>query len=154
MTSLRDLTPEQKQIAKDNGIVYHTLSSRLLSGWDIETAITKPTLKYMDGMHYKGKYVTQEQRKHAMSIGVDKALLQCRLENGWTVEEAVNRPVRKYTKKEKRTDFDEQEVLEVVGRIKYHNSINSQAPMAYPKRMINRLEKMGYKIEDVKALEF
>lgn len=154
MTGLRDLSKKQRSIAKSNGIKDKTLSNRLHSGWEVERAITQAPLVYTGGMNYKGNHITKTQREQANAIGISDGLIQWRLEIGWTVEQAVSTPVRKYKKKMNSKNISNQEVFEVIGRIKYYNSINAQTPMVYPKKMVQQLNEMGYQVEDVKALAF
>ena len=155
MTSMRDLSKEQKQTAENNGINMKTLSSRLCKGWPVERAITELPQIRKGGMNYKGIIVTREQVDHAEIAGISRKTLMARLDRGWTVEEAISKPPRKLEKKVKQQNhtIDDKEVIEIIGRIKYLRKVDKEFPMPYPKPLLERLENIGYQVKDIKAIE-
>lgn len=155
MISMRDLTKEQKQTAENNGINMKTLSSRLTKGWPIERAITEMPQIRKGGMNYKGIHVTKAQVDESEVIGISRKTLMARLDMGWTVEDAISKPPRKIEKKIKQQNhtIDDKEVIEIIGRIKYLRKVDKEFPMPYPKPLLERLEKIGYQLKDVQAIE-
>lgn len=80
------LTPEDREIAKSNGISEESLKYRVgRAGWDIDRAITQPTRKINP--------TALKHRKQAKANGVSADAFAKRLKQGWTSEEAANTPI-------------------------------------------------------------
>lgn len=81
------ITPEQYKIAERNGMNKYTLERRVRQlGWNIDRALTQPTLR-------KNKTNWKEWKAVAKQHGVSYPTYCSRLRIGWTCEEAAtNRP--------------------------------------------------------------
>lgn len=91
MTATRWLTDEERAIAKENGINYHTLYRRVYElGWDVKKAITAPPGSIRHG--YKRK--NSEWIKKAEENGINVNTFYSRINLlGWECEEAATKPV-------------------------------------------------------------
>lgn len=86
-------TDDQVQQAKQNGIPYNILYSRVIEyGWDFERAITTPVQNkfgHSDQMKIPKKYVEEAQKN-----GVNhSALLNRVYRYGWDLKKAVTTPL-------------------------------------------------------------
>lgn len=160
MTGLRDLTEIQKQIAEENGIKTKTLSSRLSKGWDIEEAITTKTRSRYSRKNRKrsiyGVELTEDDINTARQNGIANKTLQGRFKQGWTKERAINTPVRKSThayRPAPKPEIEGEELLKVIGRIKYLQMQEKDFPMPIPKPLLNKLKETGRTLDDVQALK-
>lgn len=84
-----ELTPDQVQTARDNGLHYTIVWKRIGQlGWDIEKAVTEPSNKVTD------RY-TMEDRLEAEANGIIFATLRSRLQAGWDLQRAKTQPTMK-----------------------------------------------------------
>ncbi|PIC72398.1 hypothetical protein [Sporosarcina sp. P17b] len=92
------LTPEDREVAKSNGISEETLKYRVgRAGWDIDRAITQPTRKIIR--------TRIEHLKLARANGVSADAFAKRLKLGWALEEAANTPVLSQKERTKRASL-------------------------------------------------
>lgn len=93
---VRCITDWAKKISQETGEHFHTVSSRLYSGWSIEQARTgsgpgpKKKLVTIDG-------ITKPMKQWAKENDISEGALNARLYlYNWPVEQAVTQPVRGY----------------------------------------------------------
>lgn len=79
---------------------YSTLSNRINKGWDIEKALTTPSVcrKNCD-ITYNGK--TQTLYQWAKETGLTYSALRHRFDRGWDIEKILTTPVNNKYKKDK-----------------------------------------------------
>lgn len=112
------ITPNEYEIAKDNGIDKKTVDNRVRSlGWDKKRAITTPIKRR--------KFFDKELIKKAAENGISEMTLKYRVKNGWSIEDAV-------TKK----PINIKEQMKEFGKSK----------RKYPKALIKNAEKNGISI--------
>lgn len=160
MTGLRDLTEDQKKIADDNGIKRKTLGSRLSKGWSIEDAImTKTNSRYSRLNRTRTIYgveLSEEDMETAKRNGIATKTLQGRFKQGWEKERAIHTPVRKSDRKygpPPKPTIEEEELLTIVGRIKYLQKKDKSFPMPVPKPLLIKLKQTGRTLDDVRAVK-
>lgn len=160
MTGLRDLTNRQKQIAEDNGIKTKTLSSRLSKGWPIEDAITmQPHERYARVNRKRTIYgveLSEGDINTARENGIANKTLQGRFKQGWTKERAINTPVRKSSHPYgpvPKPEIEGEELLTIIGRIKYLQKVDKSFPMPIPKPLLIKLKQTGRTLDDVQAVK-
>lgn len=160
MTGLRDLTKEQNKIAYDNGINRNTLGSRLTHGWSIEDAIhTKTNSRYSRLNRTRTLYgveLTEDDVNTAKSNGISNKTLQGRFKQGWEKERAINTPVRKQSRgyvPPPKPEIEGEELLKIIGRIKYLQKKDKSFPMPIPKPLLIKLKQTGRTLDDVRALK-
>jgi len=94
-------TQNMKQWAKELGIPYSLVQSRIKHGWDPVEALRKPSTDpsrcNCTLITYAGK--TQNVREWADELGVNYKTLHRRLADGWTVERAFNSDAEAFKKK-------------------------------------------------------
>lgn len=158
MAGLRDLTKEQSQIAERNGIQRKTLGSRLTKGWSIDKAITIRTnesySRKRKGHMLQGHYISDEQMAVATSNGIQIKTLSARLKHGWSIEDSITKDTRRirYGGNPK-SEIDGDELLEIIGRIKYLRMQEKDFPMPIPKPLLIKLKRIGRTLDDVQALK-
>lgn len=82
-----NITKEQFERAKENGVGRTTLKDRVLvQKMDIEEAIAKPV---------RDLAFTQEQRDTAKANGISMSILSKRVNSGWDIEKAMTKKPRK-----------------------------------------------------------
>lgn len=160
MTGLRDLTEAQKQTADSNGINRKTLSSRLSKGWDLEDAITTKThSRYSRRNRTRTLYgveLTEDNIKTAKSNGIAAKTLQGRFKQGWEKERAIHTPTRKSDRvygPAPKPEIEGDELLKIIGRIKYLQKKDKSFPMPIPKPLLNKLKQTGRTLDDVRAVK-
>lgn len=160
MTGLRDLTERQKQIADSNGINRKTLSSRLSKGWNIEDAVTTKThSRYSRRNRTRTLYgveLTEDDIKIAKSNGIAAKTLQGRFKQGWEKERAIHTPTRKSDRvygPAPKPEIEGDELLKIIGRIKYLQKKDKSFPMPIPKPLLIKLKQTGRTLDDVQALK-
>lgn len=160
MTGLRDLTEAQKKIADDNGIKRKTLGSRLSKGWSIEDAImTKTNSRYSRLNRTRTIYgveLSEEDMETAKRNGIATKTLQGRFKQGWGKERAIHTPVRQSDRKygpPPKPTIEEDELLKIVGRIKYLQKKDKSFPMPVPKPLLIKLKQTGRTLDDVRAVK-
>ena len=160
MTGLRDLTERQKQIAEENGIKTKTLSSRLSKGWPIEEAISMQPHERYSRVNRKrtiyGVELSEDDINIARQNGIANKTLQGRFKQGWTKERAINTPVRKSSHvygPAPKPEIEGEELLQIIGRIKYMRMQEKDFPMPIPKPLLNKLKQTGRTLDDVRAVK-
>lgn len=160
MRGLRDLTKVQKQIADDNGINRKTLGSRLKHGWSIEDAIhTKTNSRYSRLNRTRNLYgveLSEDDIKTAQSNGIPNKTLQGRFKQGWEKERAINTAVRKSSHAygpPPKPNIEEDELLKIIGRIKYLQKKDKSFPMPIPKPLLIKLKQTGRTLDDVQVMK-
>lgn len=160
MTGLQDLTKSQKQIADDNGINRKTLGSRLKNGWKIEKAITSKTNSKYSRRNRKrtlyGVELSEEDIEIAKKNGIANKTLQGRFKQGWDKERAIHTPTRKQSRgyvPPSNPEIEGEELLKIIGRIKYLQMQEKDFPMPIPKPLLIKLKRTGRTLDDVQALE-
>lgn len=160
MTGLRDLTKAQKQIADDNGINRNTLGSRLKKEWTIEEAITTKTSSKYSRKNRKrtlyGVELSEEDIEIAKKNGIANKTLQGRFKQGWDKERAIHTPTRKQSRgyvPPPKPEIEGEELLKIIGRIKYLQKKDKSFPMPIPKPLLIKLKQTGRTLDDVRALK-
>lgn len=160
MTGLRDLTKAQKQTADSNGINRKTLSSRLTHGWSIEDAIhTKTQSRYSRKNRTRTIYgveLTEDDINIAKRNGIANKTLQGRFKQGWTKERAIHTLTRKSShtyRPAPKPEIEGEELLEIIGRIKYLRMQEKDFPMPIPKPLLNKLKQTGRTLDDVQTVK-
>ena len=160
MTGLRDLTERQKQIAEENGIKTKTLSSRLSKGWPIEEAISmQPHERYSRGNRKRTIYgveLSEDDINIARKNGIANKTLQGRFKQGWEKERAIHTPTRKSDRvygPAPKPEIEGDELLKIIGRIKYLQKKDKSFPMPIPKPLLNKLKQTGRTLDDVRAVK-
>lgn len=90
------LTDDQLAIAKANGIPKVTVYKRLERGWDIETAITKPTRKPGNVKRKDGLFVDAgraETRFFSLPVEWDEKLKQAIADSGISEKEWIENTI-------------------------------------------------------------
>lgn len=156
MKRLRDLTQAQKHIADKNGVNRKALSNRLRYGWDVERAITTPLNNQSDITQFYGIKFSAEQIEIARKNGIGKMTLKSRCRKGWDLERAITQPVRgngKITYKAHDPNIEGEELMKVIGRIKYLRMQEKDFPMPIPKPLLIKLKQTGRTLDDVQAVK-
>ncbi|GAA3723023.1 hypothetical protein GCM10022378_11370 [Salinicoccus jeotgali] len=124
------------QMAAENGVSDNTFGARLKAGWTLEKAATTPILNQ--------KSLDADLIQKAERNGISYALLYNRIRKGWNEERAATEKVEK-----PKEDMTDEEVLEVIGRIKTMRKLNKEFPMTYPAPMVERITAMGMTVDEV-----
>lgn len=147
-------TAEDIGIAESNGIsVTHMLQRKKL-GWPIEDIITKPVARKGIGVNkvkefkaVESKFFTEEEQKQAFANGILYRQMINRLRQGWLREEILTTPVGDSPKKMRK-----EELLEVVGRIKYMQNSDFPYPPPITVSMQKRLDEYDIDIGQVEEV--
>lgn len=86
------------QWAEEYGMTYRQLEQRLRTGWDIESALTRPIQRgqqreYCHFIEWNGE--THNVSQWAKILGIKQRTLDERLKRGWSVEDAFTIPVNR-----------------------------------------------------------
>lgn len=86
------LNEEHFEVAKQHGINYQTLYARVYNyGWDIEEAITTPTMNKFGNP--KNEIFTKEELQTAENNGLNYKTVYARVKlKGWSIEKAIHTP--------------------------------------------------------------
>lgn len=131
-----------KQVAKQNNIKYVNFKNRLKMGWSAEKAATTPVYK---------KRITPEIVERASKNGINYDLLENRLNNGWSVERAVSQP-KKGKDRVEDPRIPKDELIELLGRVKYLRNIGVAYPPPITKLMQKRMDEYGIAYDDVEEV--
>lgn len=95
--------------AKEYGITSGGLNSRLKRGWDIEKALTAPSLSHAQKWEYKGKLYTAKELS-ILHGGVSESTMLSRLQT-MTPEEAMSTPNRRPHRKVRITEEQQKQMF-------------------------------------------
>jgi RNA polymerase sigma factor (sigma-70 family) len=92
----RGRTVTIKALAREAGISYSALSTRLRQGMDVEQALATPVqICSSDETQLTFREKTQSLKAWARELGTSRLLIEVRLAKGWTVEHALTRPAHR-----------------------------------------------------------
>ena len=145
-------TDKHIKLAEQNGISKNTFMSRLYRGWSVDEACEakpQPKVELPDWV-----------RSKAEENGISYKVLHARLSNGWSYERACTqgtshksrvRP-KVYEKVAERTMPDE-EVIAILGRIKYTHMAGMKYPLPVTKPLQKRMKDMNITMADIEPVE-
>jgi RNA polymerase sigma factor (sigma-70 family) len=85
-----------KAWAREAGISYAALSTRLRQGMDVEQALARPVqICSLDEMQLTFREKTQSLKAWARELGLRPLLIEVRLAKGWSVEATLSRPAHR-----------------------------------------------------------
>lgn len=135
-----EITSDQLEIARKNGIKNRTLRHRILSGWSVERAIAETVMKRGRPSKYPQELLDQAKRN-----GINRKNFTNRIRNGWSVEQAANVPFNK-----SKDDLTEtEELIAMLGRMKY--LIRTEDETFNPVPLMKKLNVTWDDIEEVKC---
>lgn len=135
-----EITPEQLQIARKNGLKNGTLRHRILSGWSVERAIAETVKKAGRPSKYPPELIERAKRN-----GINRKNFSKRVLNGWSLEDAATVPFN-----ESRDDLTEtEELIAMLGRMKYLNRTEDEIYNPVP--LMKKLNVTWDDIEEVKC---
>ena len=140
------LTPEERVEFIKNKLTRDIVRNRIekdrdRSGW------FKPREKSRSVIKIYGHIVTEERQELMNENGVSMGTARRRMQYGMTFDEATTTPLRVEMKMPK------QEVIEVIGRIKYLNKQpETIVPYCIPAGILKRAKEYGIDIDKVKEL--
>lgn len=157
MTRLRDLTEAQSSIAEENGITRKALGSRLEYGWSVEKAISTPPIRKKGVRTFYRVRVTDEDLERAEQNGISEKTLKSRCKKGWDLERAITQPYQKQQSGKRKSrevrHIEDDELIAIIGRIKYLRMQEKDFPMPIPKPLLIKLKQTGRTLDDVQALK-
>ena len=145
-------TDKHIKLAEQNGIGKDTFMSRLYRGWSVDKACEakpQPKVELPDWV-----------RKQAESNGISYKVLHARLSNGWSYERACTQGTShkarvrpKVYEKVAEKEMSDEEVLEIIGRIKYLNKKElKEFPIIIPQPMRKRIEQMNMSVDEIEEV--
>ena len=134
-----EITSDQLEIARKNGIKKRTLRHRILSGWSVERAIAETVMKRGRPSKYPQELIERAKRN-----GINRKNFSKRVNNGWSLEDAATVPLNK-----SRDDLTEtEELLAMLGRMKYLNRTEDETYNPVP-----LMKKLNVTWDDIKEIK-
>ena len=139
------LTPAERVAFIKNNLSSNLVDYRIKKGWERERWFEPKS-----EINALSQVVTEERQKLMDELEISDDIARKRMRRGWTFDEATTTPLWVEMKMPK------QEVIEVIGRIKYLNSTKEYSrpidQWTIPARVLKRAKEYGIDIDKVKEL--
>ena len=140
------LTPEERVEFVKNNLTRNIVRCRIEKSWEREKWF-EPRERSINVLKVYGHIVTEERQKLMDELEISDDIARKRMRRGWTFDEATTTPLWVEMKMPK------QEVIEVIGRIKYLNKQpETIVPYCIPLGVKRRAKEYGIDIDKVKEL--
>ena len=140
------LTPEERVEFVKNNLTRNIVRCRIEKSWEREKWF-EPRERSIKVLKVYGHIVTEERQKLMDELEISDDIARKRMRRGWTFDEATTTPLWVEMKMPK------QEVIEVIGRIKYLNKQpDTIVPYCIPLGVKRRAKEYGIDIDKVKEL--
>ena len=136
------LTPAERVAFIKNNLSSNLVDYRIRKGWERERWFEPKS-----EINALRNIMTEERQKLMDELEISDDIARKRMRRGWTFDEATTTPLRVEMKMPK------QEVIEVIGRIKYLNKQpETIVPYCIPLGVKRRAKEYGIDIDKVKEL--
>lgn len=144
-----ELTAKERKLYIDNDLTRTIVSDRIRRDWERERWF-EPKRKHNQPLIVQGHVVSEERQKLMKQLGINTNTAGSRMIRGMTFDEATTTPLWVEMKMPK------QEVIEVIGRIKYLNATNEYSrpidQWTIPAPLLRRAKEYKIDIDKVKEL--
>ena len=140
------LTPAERVEFVKNNLTRNIVRCRIEKSWEREKWF-EPRERSINVLKVYGHIVSEERQKLMDELEISDDIARKRMRRGWTFDEATTTPLWVEMKMPK------QEVIEVIGRIKYLNKQpETIVPYCIPAGILKRAKEYGIDIDKVKEL--
>lgn len=140
------LTAKERKLYIDHDLSRNLVSDRIRKGWERERWFESKR-EYNQPLIVQGHVVSEERQKLMKQLGINTNTAGSRMIRGMTFDEATTTPLWVEMKMPK------QEVIEVIGRIKYLNKQpDTIVPYCIPLGVKRRAKEYKIDIDKVKEL--
>lgn len=140
------LTPEERVEFVKNNLTRNIVRCRIEKGWEREKWF-EPRERSIKVFKVYGHIVSEERQKLMDELEISDDIVRKRMRRGWTFDEATTTPLWVEMKMPK------QEVIEVIGRIKYLNKQPETIDQwTIPAPLLRRAKEYKIDIDKVKEL--
>ena len=140
------LTPAERVEFVKNNLTRNIVRCRIEKSWEREKWF-EPRERSINVLKVYGHIVSEERQKLMDELEISDDIARKRMRRGWTFDEATTTPLWVEMKMPK------QEVIEVIGRIKYLNKQpETIVPYCIPLGVKRRAKEYGIDIDKVKEL--
>ena len=140
------LTPAERVEFVKNNLTRNIVRCRIEKSWEREKWF-EPRERSINVLKVYGHIVSEERQKLMDELEISDDIARKRMRRGWTFDEATTTPLWVEMKMPK------QEVIEVIGRIKYLNKQpDTIVPYCIPLGVKRRAKEYGIDIDKVKEL--
>ena len=140
------LTPAERVEFVKNNLTRNIVRCRIEKSWEREKWF-EPRERSINVLKVYGNIVSEERQKLMDELEISDDIVRKRMRRGWTFDEATTTPLWVEMKMPK------QEVIEVIGRIKYLNKQpETIVPYCIPAGVLKRAKEYGVDIDKVKEL--
>ena len=140
------LTPAERVEFVKNNLTRNIVRCRIEKSWEREKWF-EPRERSINVLKVYGHIVSEERQKLMDELEISDDIARKRMRRGWTFDEATTTPLWVEMKMPK------QEVIEVIGRIKYLNKQpDTIVPYCIPLGVKRRAKEYGVDIDKVKEL--
>ena len=140
------LTPEERVEFVKNNLTRNIVRCRIEKSWEREKWF-EPRERSIKVLKVYGHIVSEERQKLMDELEISDDTVRKRMRRGWTFDEATTTPLWVEMKMPK------QEVIEVIGRIKYLNKQpDTIVPYCIPAGILKRAKEYKIDIDKVKEL--
>ena len=137
------LTPAERVAFVKNNLSSNLVDYRIKKGWERER-----WFEAKSEINALSNIVTEERQKLMDELEISNDTVRKRMRRGWTFDEATTTPLLWVKEK-----MPKQEVIEVIGRIKYLNKQpDTIVPYCIPAGVLKRAKEYGVDIDKVKEL--
>ena len=141
------LTPEERVEFVKNNLTRNIVRCRIEKSWEREKWF-EPRERSINVLKVYGHIVSEERQKLMDELEISDDIARKRMRRGWTFDEATTTPPSWVEMK-----MPKQEVIEVIGRIKYLNKQpDTIVPYCIPLGVKRRAKEYGVDIDKVKEL--
>ena len=140
------LTPAERVEFVKNNLTRNIVRCRIEKSWKREKWF-EPRERSINVLKVYGHIVSEERQKLMDELEISDDIARKRMRRGWTFDEATTTPLWVEMKMPK------QEVIEVIGRIKYLNKQpETIVPYCIPAGILKRAKEYGVDIDKVNEL--
>ena len=140
------LTPAERVEFVKNNLTRNIVRCRIEKSWEREKWF-EPRERSINVLKVYGHIVSEERQKLMDELEISDDIARKRMRRGWTFDEATTTPLWVEMKMPK------QEVIEVIGRIKYLNKQpETIVPYCIPAGILKRAKEYKIDIDKVKEL--
>ena len=140
------LTPEERVEFVKNNLTRNIVRCRIEKSWEREKWF-EPRERSIKVLKVYGHIVSEERQKLMDELEISDDIVRKRMRRGWTFDEATTTPLWVEMKMPK------QEVIEVIGRVKYLNKQpETIVPYCIPAGVLKRAKEYKIDIDKVKEL--
>ena len=137
------LTPEERVAFIKNNLSSNLVDYRIKKGWERERWFEPKS-----EINALRNIMTEERQKLMDELEISDDTVRKRMRRGWTFDEATTTPPSWVEMK-----MPKQEVIEVIGRIKYLNKQpDTIVPYCIPAGVVKRAKEYGVDIDEVEEL--